>query len=156
TNSHRKSPLRRNFERLESRWLLSLTHQYTFNNGTVNDSVGGASGTLVHGAQIIDGWLMLNNLSIDTTTGAITNITNGSATAQYAQLPRGVLPASGSATIEAWYTSSSATYTNSMQNWWRIFDFGDQVSGSGNSYLFYTPRSGSGDARAVLRPAGGT
>jgi len=151
-----KSPNHRNFERLESRWLLSLTHQYTFNNGTANDSIGGANGTLIHGAQIIDGWLTLNNLSIDTTTGAITNITSGAATAQYAQLPSGVLPASGSATIEAWYTSSSATYTNSLQNWWRVFDFGDQVSGSGNSYFFYTPRSSSSDARAVLRPAGGS
>src|SRR5262249_9321687 len=43
-----------------------------------------------------------------------------------------------------------------MPNWSRVFDFGDQVSGSGNSYLFYTPRSGSSDARAVLRPAGGS
>src|SRR5262249_3410360 len=33
---------------------------------------------------------------------------------------------------------------------------GDQVSSSGNSYLFYTPRSSSSDARAVLRPAGGS
>src|SRR5262245_50662451 len=86
----RRAPLskrtaRLTFERLETKRLLSLTHQYTFNNGSANDSVGGANGMLVHGATIVDGWLTLNNLSVDTTTGAITNITSGSATAQYAQ-----------------------------------------------------------------------
>ena len=49
------------FERLESRALLSLTHLYTFNNGTASDSVGGANGTLFNGAAIVEGWLNLQN-----------------------------------------------------------------------------------------------
>src|SRR6476620_7503953 len=130
-NNSRRKPHRRDFERLESRWLLSLTHLYTFNNGTANDSIGGANGILVHGAQIIDGWLTLNNfVSADPVTPSLRkNLASNDPAAQYAQLPSGVLPSSGSATIEAWYTSSSA-----MPNWSRVFDFGDQVSGSGNSY----------------------
>src|SRR5215831_8569226 len=147
----RKRFARLRFERLESRQLLSLTHQYTFNDGTAKDSIGTANGALFHGATVVDGWLTLKNISIDTTTGAITNITSGDAAAQYVQLPIGVLPTSGSTTIETWYTTSSA-----MPNWTRVFDFGDQDAGSGNSYLYFTPRSSSNDARAVLRPAGGT
>src|SRR5262249_27179381 len=97
-------------------------------------------------------WLMLNNISSALSTNSISNnLASSDPAAQYAQLPSGILPASGSATIEVWYTSSIAA-----PNWTRIFDFGDQVNGLGNSYLFYTPRSSSSDARAVLRPAGGT
>jgi hypothetical protein len=36
----------------------NLTHQYTFNDGTANDSVGGANGVLVGGAAIVDGALV--------------------------------------------------------------------------------------------------
>jgi rhamnogalacturonan endolyase len=134
----------RAFEPLESRQLLALTHLYTFNNGTANDSVGTANGTLFNGATIVEGWLNLQN------GATLTPKTSGDATAQYAQLPNGILPASGSATIETWYTTSSL-----VQNWARVFDFGDQSAGTGNSYLFFTPRSANGDARAVLHPAGG-
>src|SRR5262245_11700115 len=81
------------FERLEARQMLSLTHLYTFNNGTANDSIGSAHATLVHGASILSGWLTLRNISVDSGTGAITNITSGAATAQYLQFPSGVLPA---------------------------------------------------------------
>ena len=129
------------FEQLESRAMLSLTHLYTFNNGTANDSVGGANGTLLHGATIANGWLNLQNGG---------GVTSGSASAQYLQLPAGVLPTSGSATIEVWHTTSSV-----MPNSSKIFAFGDQSAGTGNSYLYYTPRSGTNDSRAVLRPAVG-
>lgn len=130
--------------------MLSLTHQYTFNNGTANDSVGAANGTLVHGATIVDGWLTLQNISSVASTNSFSNnITSGDATAQYVSLPSGVLPASGSATLEVWYTSSSA-----MPNSTHVFDFGDAISGAANSYFYYTPRTSSNDARAVMHAPG--
>ena len=138
-------------EPLESRRLLSLTHQYTFNDGTASDAIGAANGTLVHNASVVSGWLNLQNISINPTTAAVTNLTSGAVAAQYLQLPAGVLPSSGSTTIEVWYTSSSALPAST-----RIFAFGDQVSGAANSSLSYTPRGSSNDARAVLHPAGGS
>jgi rhamnogalacturonan endolyase len=123
---------------LEPRVLLSLTHLYTFNDGTANDSVGTFHGSLFGGAAVSNGRLQLQNAGI----------TSGSGSVQYARLPNGVLPASGSATIEVWYTTHSAT-----PNWMRVFDFGN---GSTGSYLFYSPKSGGNTARTALAPAGGT
>jgi rhamnogalacturonan endolyase len=139
------------FEELEMRRLLSLTHLYTFNDGTANDSIGNAHGTLKNGATIVEGWLTLQNTSGTSSNLLSSTVLSNSTAAQHAQLPAGLLAASGSATIEVWYTSSSA-----MANWERIFDFGDQVNGSGNSYLFFTPRSASSDARTGLKPPGGS
>lgn len=126
------------FERLESRNLLSLTHLYTFNDGSANDWIGNAHGTLVNGASVVNGQLMLAN------TGAMSG---QSSTIQYAKLPANVL-SSSDATIEAWYT---ATYAAS---WARVFDIGSQIGGSGESYLFFTPHSGSNESRGALRPSG--
>ncbi len=128
-------------EQLESRQLMAMTHQYTFNNGTANDSVGTAHGTLMNGASITDGWAWLEN------TGKLSN----DAALEYINLPANILPSSGSASVMVWYTNSVVA-----PNFTRVFDFGDQVSGAGNSYFFYTPRSSSSDARAVIRAAGGT
>lgn len=130
------------FETLESRRLLAITHLYTFNDGTANDSVGSAHASLFNGAQISSGRLVLQNAAI--TSGQ-------SSSVQYAKLPNGVLPTTGSATVEVWYTTFSAT-----PNWMRVFDFGDQTGTSGNSYLFYTPKSSTNVARAGLKPAGAT
>jgi rhamnogalacturonan endolyase len=126
-------------ERLESRQMMALTHLYTFNDGTANDSEGSAHGTLFNGAMIDDGRLVLLN----------SGITSGQTTAvKYAQLPANVLPSSGSFTIEVWFASNDAA------NWSRVFDIGDQTGTNGNSYVFFTPRSSSGDSRGVIHPAG--
>lgn len=130
-NNHR-------IESLEARRMLALTHLYTFNDGTFNDSVGTAHGTLFNGAAINSGRLQLQNAGV----------TSGSASVKYGKLPNGVLPASGSATIEIWYNTFSAT-----PNWMRVFDFGDG-SASANSFLFYTPKTDGNIARATLKPSG--
>ncbi len=132
-------------ERLEERRMLTLIHAWTFNDGTANDSVGGAHGALRNAATIVDGWLTLQN------GGSITNVGSSAATAQHVELPAGVLPTSGSATIHVWYTSSS-----SIQNDTRLFDFGSRVGASADSSLYLTPRSSAGTAVAGLKPAGGT
>ncbi len=128
-------------ESLEPRQLLALTHLYTFNDGTANDTAGSAPGTLMNGAFVEAGRLKLFN----------SGVTSGQTTAiNYVQLPAGVLPASGSFTVEAWYASNDAA------NWARLFDIGDQTGANGNSYAFFTLRSASGDSRAVLHPAAAT
>src|SRR5438874_11353520 len=126
------------FGRLEDRALLSLTPLYTFNDGSANDWIGNAHGTLVNGATVVNGQLTLAN----------TGITSGqSSTVQYAKLPANVL-SSTDATIEAWFTTSASA------NWARVFDIGNQSGSSGDSYLFFTPHSAVNDSRGVLRPSG--
>jgi rhamnogalacturonan endolyase len=123
---------------LEPRCLLSLTHLYTFNDPAGADSIGNANATLFNGAVVANGKLQLQNAGL----------TSNSPTIQYARLPNGILPASGSATIEVWYNTNSATPT-----WMRVFDFGN--GSTGQSYLFYSPKGSTGNARSVIRDAGG-
>jgi rhamnogalacturonan endolyase len=123
---------------LEPRRLFSLTHLYTFNDPAGADSVGTANATLFNGAVVSNGKLQLQNAGL----------TSNASTLQYARLPNGILPASGSATVEVWYNTNSATPT-----WMRVFDFGNGASGQ--SYLFYTPKGSTGNARAVIRDVGG-
>lgn len=126
------------FESLEARNLLSLTHLYTFNDGTANDWVGDADGVLFNGASIVNGELQLGNVQVD--SGDADRV-------QYAHLPADLLPA-GAATIEVWYTQTR------LESWARVFDFGSQDGGGGDSYLYFTNRSGPGDARTALKPSG--
>jgi hypothetical protein len=129
---------RLHFESLETRALLSLTHLYPFNDGTAADWIGDADGALINGAHVVNGEVMLVN----------SGVTSGqSSVIQYAQLPASVLPA-GNATIEVWYTVTRAS------NWSRVFDFGNPNGDGGDSYLFFTPLSGSSDSRVVLKPSG--
>jgi hypothetical protein len=125
-------------ERLEARQMMALTHLYTFNDGSANDSAGTAHGTLINDAMVSDGRLVLLN----------SGITSGQTTAiSYAQLPADVLPNGGSFTIEVWFAS------NDPASWARVFDIGDQTGANGNSYVFFTPRSSSGDSRGAIHPA---
>ncbi len=85
-----------------------LIHEYSFNDGTVNDSVGGANGiltgTLGGGPTVSGGQLQLNNPNFSP-TGSADN---------YLSLPASILPSSGSATIEQWFTfTGSGFFTES-------------------------------------------
>ena len=81
-----------------------LTHLYTFNDGTANDSVGGANGTLVGsiggGPTISGGLLQLNN----------PNFSGPGSAENYLALPPSILPTSGSATIEEWFTFTGSGF----------------------------------------------
>ncbi len=81
----------------------SLTHNYEFNTSSGNtDTVGGTSGTLQNGATIVNGTgLVLAN------GGNPSTLSN--AGAQYDSLGGGLLPTSGSATVEEYFTPTSAT-----------------------------------------------
>lgn len=126
-------------EGLEPRRLLSRTHWYTFNDGTGADLVGEADLALVNGAGVAVGQLLLANQGVD--SGDAANV-------QYASLPVAALPTGGTITVEAWFR------TNNAENWTRVFDFGDQSGSNGDSYLFYTPRSSGGEARAAITAGG--
>lgn len=114
----------------------SAIHLYTFNDGTVSgntvsDLIGGADGTLVNGATVVDGQLVLADNS-----GAT------GADVQYMQLPVDVIPQGSRAlTAELWFTASSSSPT-----WGRGFDFGENDL----NYLFFTPVNDTGGSRTAI------
>ncbi|HEX6960425.1 MAG TPA: LamG domain-containing protein, partial [Lacipirellula sp.] len=113
--------------------LAAVTHQYTFNDGTANDSAGGAHGTLVNGPTFsFDGQVDLDGGD------------------DYVSLPGGTIAINSyaNATLEAWFTMDAAPA------WQRLYDFGDtNANNLGRNYIFYTPSSGPGDHRAVISDA---
>lgn len=114
----------------------SAIHLYTFNDGTVSgttvtDLIGGADGTLVNGATVVDGQLVLADNS-----GAT------GANVQYMQMPTDVVPQGSRAlTAELWFTASA-----SSPIWGRGFDLG---SGDQN-YMFFTPVNDTSGSRAAI------
>ena len=124
-------------EPLEGRAMLSLTHLYTFNDGTGSDTIGGADATLHNGAAALNGELTLHNVGV----------ASGQAGIEYAALPSNLLQGTD-ATIEIWYTVLDSA------NWSRVFDIGNQNAGTGDSYFFFTAQSGFGDSRAAWHPSG--
>jgi len=117
-----------------------LAHEYSFNDGTVNDSVGGANGTLMGtvggGPTVSGGQLQLNN----------PNFSGPSSSANYLALPPSILPSSGSATIEMWFTfTGSGFFTES----WTFSNNNNDTAPPGASfgqYLMHTisaPQPGS-------------
>lgn len=106
----------------------AIVRQYTFNDGTANDSIGAADGMLQGNAVISLGSLDLAGdggyVDLPASTINITSFTD--------------------ATFEAWFTWRGGGA------WQRVFDFGRTVSGSGRDYIFYTPSNG-GENRAAFR-----
>jgi hypothetical protein len=134
----------------------ALKHQYTFNNNSAADSVGGANG------EVID------RTGISSYTGGALNLTqnNGANSAQdfslpttvgaYVDLPNGIFTGAvisgtpGAVTLEIWATPQE------NRNWARLVDMGtsnggENVSGSGSTsdYVIMVPqRDGNGQALA--------
>jgi len=113
-----------------------LAHRYRFDGSgsTVSDSLGTAHGTTV-GASLASGKLGL------------------SGSAQYVNLPNGLVSGFQSVTIEAWL-NWFASPSSSAADWQTIFSFGnndqgEDSQGQGNTYLYLTAKSGdSQDIRA--------
>ena len=107
-----------------------LIHRYSFKENA-DDSVGKANGKLEGKAKIANGKLALQN------SGKASNDEGLS----YVSFSERILPKSGSATIEAWFTSDSDG------QFARLFDFGQR----GQGYLFLTVKDGDNDiARTAL------
>ena len=123
-----------------------LTHRYTFNDGTPNDSVGSANGTLIDGTlagvpEVNGGQLRLNN----------PGFSGPSTAANYLSLPASILPTSGSVTIEQWFTfNGSGWYSDG----WAFSDRNggaNPPSATSGQYLMHTISNPQGGPN----PAGG-
>jgi hypothetical protein len=108
----------------------NLTHSWTFEDGTANDYVGGANGTLMGGAVIADGALLATNLN------------------QWMAMPADVieLNAYPEVTIEAWFMS----VPNANTSWHMLFSYGNTVNTVGNDYWFITPARADDKSRAAI------
>jgi hypothetical protein len=107
-----------------------LVHKFNFNDGTVNDSIGGITGTTKNGASVISGQLYLNNV--------------GSVGREHAVLGPYVVPPKN-ATIVAWFNTASGLSFRS-----RVFDFGSDIT----SYWYFSPSGAGGQAQAGLLTEG--
>lgn len=120
---------------------VALKHRYSFNetSGTVaKDSVGTANGDLIGGASLNGGKVKLDGVD------------------GYVNLPNGIVSSLGAnGTIELWYSYDGGGA------WSRVFDLGTRVdgedgTGNGLDYLFFTPKTGDGIPRFYANfPDGG-
>lgn len=113
----------------------SLVHRYSFNTDA-KDLVGNAHGTLIGGAIVTNGELVLNG------------------TTAYLDLPNNLFTNFTSITFEAWVTDLGSG------NWARIYDFGNSTAGEGNAgtgtqYMFLSLPSGLGNLRGAYTITGG-
>lgn len=108
----------------------SLTHLYTFDDGTADDSVGGANGTLVGGAAVVDGSLVTT------------------AQDQWMEMPGDVIAMNTyeAMSIAAWYTPQAGANTG----YHMLCYFGDSVNGFGSNGFFFTPARGNDVSRAGI------
>lgn len=108
----------------------NLTHSWTFEDGTANDYVGGANGTLMGGAFIEDGALLTANLN------------------QWMAMPADVieLNAYPEVTLEAWFISVPQANTGFHM----LVYFGNTVNTVGNDYYFFTPARQDDQSRAAI------
>ncbi|HEV7923931.1 MAG TPA: LamG-like jellyroll fold domain-containing protein, partial [Verrucomicrobiae bacterium] len=107
----------------------SMTHRYSFNNGTANDSIGTANGTLVGNATVSAGQLV------------IPNATAAAPPTDYLQLPPGIITNDVAVTVEAWATIAPNQYT-----WANLFDFGNQDANGYSEYDIHLCVHSSDDA----------
>jgi len=121
--------------------VVTLAHRYSFNKPQGSskvepDLVGSADGA-VRGTSDYTG---VGQLLLDGAIGS------------YVDLPNGIISTLSNATFEAWVTHTSTL------DWERIFDFGtstdgEDISGTGDSYLFLTPASGDTNVSNAFRLA---
>jgi hypothetical protein len=120
----------------------ALTHRYSFNDGTANDSVGGANGSAVNGPNFVNGQVVFDPAVNDGTNTSI-------ATGQYVDLPNG-LAKTRALSLEVWFTYRGGA------NWQRILDFGNSTVGEippsdktstgyfGRGYMILVPQNTQG------------
>jgi hypothetical protein len=111
----------------------NLVHSYTFEDGTANDSVGEAHGTLVGGAAIVDGALVTTDQD------------------QWMEMPGDVIAINtfSEVSIEAWYTPTE----NANPGWSMLASFGQtnpDVDWMGINYFFMTSARDDDKSRAAI------
>jgi len=110
-------------------------HQYTFEDGTANDSVGEAHGTLIGDATVTGGALVLDG------------------DGDWMEMPGDVIAMNtySEVSIEAWFTSVAGGNTGFHM----LAAFGEEATGAldwaGYKYLFITPARGDDVSRAAIQ-----
>jgi hypothetical protein len=108
----------------------NLKHSWKFDDGTANDYVGGANGTLVGGAEVVDGALVT------------------SVQGQWMDMPGDAIAMNeyGAVTIAAWYMPEQAANTGYTM----LAYFGDTVNGAGADGYFITSARGDDKSRTAI------
>jgi hypothetical protein len=108
----------------------NLRHQYTFEDGTAKDSVGGADGVLVGGAAVVDGAMVTT------------------AQDQWMEMPGSVIAMNTYAevSIAAWYTPTAGA----NPGWSMLAYFGDSLNGLGSNGFFITTARADDKSRAAI------
>jgi hypothetical protein len=115
--------------------VVNLVHQYTFEDGTANDSVGSAHGTLIGDAIIAGGSLVLDG------------------DGDWMEMPGDVIAMNSysEVSIEAWFTPVAGGNTD----YHMLAAFGEEGTGASDSagykYLFITPARGDDVSRAAIQ-----
>jgi hypothetical protein len=109
---------------------VTPTHLYTFEDGTAKDEIDSADGTLIGGAEIIDGAMVTT------------------AQDQWMEMPGDVIAMNtyDAVTIEAWYIPTAGANTS----WSMLAYFGDSVNGLGSNGFFITSARGDDKSRAAI------
>ena len=105
-------------------------HRYTFEDGTANDSVGGAHGTLVGYADVVGGALVTYDQD------------------DWMEMPGDVIAMNtfDEVTIEAWYTPTAGANAG----WSMLAYFGDSLDGLGSNGFFITSARFDDKSRAAI------
>jgi len=112
-----------------------LVHQYTFEDGTANDSVGSAHGTLIGDAAVVGGALVLDG------------------DGDWMEMPGDVIAMNtySEVTIEVWFTSVAGGNTG----YHMVTAFGEEGTGAnpgyGYKYICITPARGNDVSRGMIQ-----
>jgi Concanavalin A-like lectin/glucanases superfamily/Bacterial Ig domain len=107
-----------------------VIHRWSFSEASgaaLQDSLGGATGRVV----------VLGAVDYSMTNGGVRLAGGAKGTADYIELPAGLLHGLTNVTIEAWVTPRS------FQTWARLFDFGSGVGATANTFFLSLCRGGS-------------
>lgn len=108
----------------------NLTHWWSFDDGTANDMVGEAHGTVIGNAEISGGALHIDSLN------------------QWVELPGDLILVADYAgiTVSTWFT----TMADSNDGYHMIVYFGDTIGGLGANGLFISPCRGDDVSRGAI------
>ena len=108
----------------------NLTHSWTFDDGTANDYIGGANGTLRGSAEIVDGSLLL------------------AAVGSYLELPAATIAINSyeEVTVSAWFIP----FAGGNPNYHMLVYFGKTNNGLGVDCIFFSPARGDNKCRAAI------
>jgi hypothetical protein len=112
----------------------ALTHRFSFSEGAVKDTAGSAEGTLKGTAKIADGKLVLENGDKGSTDAGLS----------YVEFKESLLPKAGSVSLVMWFTAKE------NPNFARLVNFGTTENDAGSAFIYVTPRTQDGQARAAI------